>query len=126
MVSGGIEPTFAKASEGRAGGFIDINLTIVYTLVMKTVLNVKVDDKLKKEAQEAAKAVGLPISTIVSAGLRDFVRTRSITISDEPQLRPEVEKELLRLSKNAREGKDLSPAFDNLEDAFAWLDSEIE
>ena len=93
---------------------------------MKTVLNVKVDDKLKKEAQEAAKAVGLPISTIVSAGLRDFVRTRSITISDEPQLRPEVEKELLRLSKNAREGKDLSPAFDNLEDAFAWLDSEIE
>ena len=93
---------------------------------MKTVLNVKLDPKLKKEAQEAAKAIGLPISTVVAASLREFVRTRSITISDEPKLRPEVEKELLRLSKNAREGKDLSPAFDNLEDAFAWLDSEIE
>jgi addiction module RelB/DinJ family antitoxin len=92
---------------------------------MTTVLNVKIDDKLKKEAQKAAKSIGLPISTVVSASLREFVRTRSITISDEPRLRPEVEKELLRLSKNAREGKELSPAFDNLDDAFAWLDSEM-
>lgn len=93
---------------------------------MTTVLNVKIDDKLKKAAQEAAKAIGLPMSTVVAASLREFVRTRSITISEEPSLKPEVEKELLRLSKNAREGKDLSPAFDNLEDAFAWLDSEIK
>lgn len=90
---------------------------------MTTVLNVKIDDKLKKDAQEAAKAIGLPISTVVTASLREFVRTRSITISDEPRLRPEVEKELLQLSKDARAGKNLSPAFDNLKDAFAWLDS---
>lgn len=93
---------------------------------MTTVLNVKIDDKLKKEAQAAAKAIGLPMSTVVSASLREFVRTRSITISDEPQLRPEVEKELIRLSKNAREGKDLSPAFDNVNDALDWLHSEVE
>lgn len=92
---------------------------------MTTVLNVKIDDALKKEAQAAAKAIGLPISTVVAAGLREFVRTRSITISDTPRLKPEVEKELLRLSKNARENKDVSPAFDNLEDAFTWLDSEL-
>ena len=93
---------------------------------MTTVLNVKIDDKLKKEAQKAAKSIGLPLSTVVAAGLREFVRTRSITISDEPRLRPEVEKELLRLSKNAHEGKDMSPAFDNVEDALAWLHDEVE
>ena len=91
---------------------------------MSTVLNVKIDEKLKKEAQKVAKTIGLPISTVVAASLREFVRTRSITISDEPRLRPEVEKELLRLSKNAREGKDLSPVFDNLEDSFKWLDAQ--
>ena len=90
---------------------------------MTTVLNVKIDDKLKKEAQEVAKIIGLPISTVVTASLREFIRTRSITISDPPRLKPEVEKQLLQLSKDARAGKNLSPMFDNFEDAFAWLDT---
>ncbi len=88
---------------------------------MTTVLNVKIDDKLKKEAQKAAKALGLPISTVVAASLREFVRTRSITISDSPSLKPEVERELLQLSKDAKAGKNLSPAFDNVDDAVKWL-----
>ena len=95
----------------------------MYTLViMTTVLNVKIDDKLKKQAQEAAKVLGLPISTVVSAGLREFVRTRSITISDPPRLRPEVEAELLKISADAKKGIGVSPGFDNLKDARKWLD----
>ena len=93
-------------------------------MVMSTVLNVKLDPLLKKQAQQAAKALGLPISTVVAAGLREFVRTRSITISDPPRLRPEVEAELLRISADAKKGSNVSPAFDNLDDAFAWLDSD--
>ena len=91
-------------------------------VIMSTVLNVKIDDTLKKEAQSVAKSLGLPISTVVAAGLRDFVRTRSITISDAPRLKPEVEAELLQLAADAKRGINVSPAFDNLDDAFAWLD----
>ena len=93
---------------------------------MTTVLNVKIDDKLKKDAQEAAKAIGLPISTIVSASLREFVRTRSITISDTPRLKPEVEAELLALDKNIKNRKDLSPAFSDVDDAITWLKDEVK
>lgn len=94
---------------------------------MNTVLNVKLDPKLKKQAQEIAKSIGLPISTVVAAGLREFVRTRSITISDEPRLKPEVEKELLQMSKAARSGKaELSPAFDNAHNAIVWLKQEVK
>lgn len=89
-----------------------------------TVLNVKLDPDLKRQAQAAAKVLGLPISTVVAAGLREFVRTRSITISDPPQLKPEVEAELLKISADAKKGINVSPAFDNLEDAFAWLDAD--
>lgn len=97
----------------------------MYTLViMKTVLNVKVDEKLKRDAQTAAKAIGLPISTVVSAGLREFVRTRSITISDEPRLKPEIEAELLAIEQDITKRKNLSPSFTNLEDARRWLDRE--
>ncbi len=89
---------------------------------MNTVLHVRLDPDLKREAQEAAKALGLPLSTVVSSGLREFVRTRSITISDTPQLRPEVEKELLELAKvPLEERKDLSPAFTSVDKAREWL-----
>jgi addiction module RelB/DinJ family antitoxin len=87
-----------------------------------TILNVKLDKQLKKQAQAAANDLGLPVSTVVAAGLREFVRSRSITISDPPQLKPEVEAELLKISSDAKKGVNVSPAFDNLEDAFDWLD----
>jgi addiction module RelB/DinJ family antitoxin len=88
-----------------------------------TVLNVKIDKELKEQAQEVARAVGLPISTVVAANLKEFVRTRTITFSDTPKLKPNVEKELLELSKDAKKGKNISPGFDNLSESFDWLDS---
>lgn len=91
---------------------------------MNTVLNVKLDPELKRQAQAAAKAMGLPLSTVVAAGLRDFVRNRSITISDPPRLKPEVEAELLRISADAKKGINVSPAFSNLDDAFEWLHAD--
>lgn len=93
---------------------------------MNTVLNVKIDPSLKTKAQSVAKELGLPISLVVAAGLREFVNTRSITISDSPRLKPEVEAELLEMSKRARTGKldDYSPAFKDLEESFTWLDAK--
>lgn len=88
---------------------------------MNTVLNVKLDPELKKQAQEAAKAIGLPISTVVAAGLREFVRTRTITLSDAPRLKPEVEAELLALEGDLSRD-DLSPSFASVKDARQWLE----
>jgi len=102
-------------------------LTKVYTMVsMSTVLNVKIDPALKKRAQSVAKELGLPMSIVVAASLREFVNTRSITISDSPRLRPEVEAELLAMSKKVRAGEldDYSPAFNNVEESFAWLNEK--
>lgn len=93
---------------------------------MSTVLNVKIDPDLKKKAQSVAKELGLPMSIVIAAGLREFVNTRSITISDSPRLKPEIEAELLELSKKARAGKldDFSLAFKSIEESFTWLDSK--
>lgn len=88
-----------------------------------TVLNVKIDKKLKDAARAAAKSMDLPLSTVIAASLREFVRTRSITISDPPRLRPEVESELLKISADAKKGINVSPAFHDLKDARKWLDA---
>ena len=90
-----------------------------------TVLNVKIDKELKEEAQAAAKSMGLPVSIVVTASLKEFVRTRAITIRDEGTLKPEVAKELLQLSKDARAGKNVSPEFTSVEESLRWLDKEV-
>jgi len=95
-------------------------------MVMNTVLNVKLDPELKRAAQEVAKAVGLPISTVVAAGLREFVRTRSITLSDAPRLKPEVEAELRKISADAKKGVDVSPDFKDIDSAIAWLNTAAD
>lgn len=107
---------------------VDRKITVVYTLVIMsnlTVLNIKIDKDLKAKAQNVALALGLPMSTIVAASLRDVIRTRSITISDQPSLRPEIEAELLQLSANAKKGIGVSPTFNSVEESFVWLDKQL-
>lgn len=87
-----------------------------------TVLNIKINKELKKQAQATAKELGVPMSIVVAGNLREFVRTRTVTISDPPVLKPSVQKELLALSHNAKSGSDVSPKFDDIQDAFDWLD----
>jgi addiction module RelB/DinJ family antitoxin len=90
-----------------------------------TVLNVKIDKELKRQSQDVAKALGLPVSTLVTASLRDIVNRRSITISDEPRLKPEVEAELLKISVDAKRGINVSPEFTSADESIAWLKREV-
>ena len=98
----------------------------MYTLVIMsnaTVLNIKIDKTLKQQAQELAKSIGLPMSTVIATGLKEFVRTQSITLSAAPRFSPDVEEELDKRLKDIAEGKNLSPTFTNIEDARSWLES---
>lgn len=72
---------------------------------MKTILNVKVDKEEKEKAKKIAAQMGVPLSTIINAHLREFIRTRKFSISLEPRLKPEIEKELLKISKEWHDGR---------------------
>lgn len=90
---------------------------------MSTVLHVKLDEDLKKEAQETAKNLGLPLSTVVASTLREFVRTQSITINGTPRLKPDIDNELLLRSNDVKQGKNISPTFSSLKEAKEWLEA---
>ena len=90
---------------------------------MKTVLNIKTDVEVKKRAQEVARSIGLPLSTVVNAYLKEFIQKRQVTFSAEPQVRPEVEKMLLQASKDYKEGKNIYGPFDNVKDLMKSLNS---
>jgi addiction module RelB/DinJ family antitoxin len=46
-----------------------------------TILNVKIDKKLKAEAQKVSAELGVPLSTVVNAFLKQFVREKEVTFS---------------------------------------------
>ncbi len=52
-----------------------------------TILNIKTDKKLKAEAQKVAGELGVPLSTVMNAFLKQFVRDKEITFTAN-QYRP--------------------------------------
>lgn len=77
----------------------------------KTIFNVKLDKSLKQDAQALADELGVPLATVVIANLKEFVRSRSLTISALPRLKPEIEAELGEAMRDYRQEKNFSPVF---------------
>lgn len=48
---------------------------------MNTTLTIKTDKALKGDAQKVAEILGVPLTTIINAMLRQFVRDKEITLS---------------------------------------------
>lgn len=92
-------------------------------LAMQTVIHIRADKEVKKNAAEAAKALGLSLSDIINASLRNFIRTREITFSNVPQMTPELEKYLDKVDKDIKNKKNLVGPFYSAKEANKYLDS---
>lgn len=90
---------------------------------MNTVIHVKADKEVKENAQILARKLGLSLSDVINASLRNFIRTREIVFSDVPQMTPELEKLLSEVEEDIKTGKNLSPAFKNAKDMDKYLNS---
>lgn len=88
---------------------------------MQTVIHIKADKEVKENAVKAAKDLGLNLSDVINASLRNFIRTREIVFSDTPQMTPELEKLLEKVEEDIKEGRNLSSRFTSVEDSIAWL-----
>lgn len=86
-----------------------------------TSIHVKVDSDIKVQAQKAAEELGLSLSAVMKALLKQFIRTQhlSVGVGEEPSAFM-----IEALKKSHKEYKDglTSPSFANVEDSFKWLD----
>jgi addiction module RelB/DinJ family antitoxin len=87
----------------------------------KTIINLKVSKELKREAQDLADEIGLPLTTVITANLREFVRSRSLTVSAFPRLKPEIEREMATAIADLQKNKNVSPAFNTPKEAADYL-----
>ena len=88
-----------------------------------TVIHVKANKEVKINAQKLAKELGLSLSDIINASLRNFIRTREIRFSHTPQMTPELETLLDRVEKDVQKKQNISPKFKNARAAIDHLDT---
>lgn len=90
---------------------------------MQTVIHIKADKEVKENAAKAAKAMGLNLSDIINASLRNFIRTREIIFSDSPQMTPQFEKYLEGIEEDIEHNRNLVGPFKSAKEANKYLDS---
>ena len=90
---------------------------------MKTLISIKTDKEVKENAKKAAAELGLSLSDVINASLRNFIRTREVYISAIPKMTPELERLLGPIEKDLKTKSSLSPALSSLKEAEDYLGS---
>ena len=90
---------------------------------MKTMINIKADREVKENAQKLAKELGLNLSAIINANLKQFIRSREVYFSVAPKMTPELERLVGQARKDYKVKKNISPVFDSIQEALDYLHS---
>ena len=89
---------------------------------MTTQVIFKIDKKLKEKAMKKAQSQGLPFASVLKFATRAYVEGGfNIGIKEQEKFKPKVRKEITQALADIKQGKNLSPAFDNVEDAINYL-----
>lgn len=78
---------------------------------MKTIINIKTDKEIKKDAQKIAAELGLSLSAVINAHLKQFVRNKEVYFSITPRMSLEMEKLLGKVEIDIQKNRNISPAF---------------
>lgn len=86
------------------------------------VINIKTENSTKKQAQEVASRMGLSLSALINAYLKELVKIRRIEFSADELPSPYLINAIKQAKANAKKGK-ISPTFTNIEEAIHWLEN---
>lgn len=86
-----------------------------------TSLHIKIDSDVKEEAQKIADELGLSLSAVTKALLKQFIRTKQLSVG-MPEVPNEYLKRSLKQSEEDMKAGRVSSSFTNVKDASAWLD----
>ena len=87
------------------------------------VVNVKLEPKLKKEAQKVASDLGFSLSSLIKAYLKQLTRTKTVSFTSITEEPSEYLIQSLKESEADRRAGRVSPSFDSAEDAISWLEN---
>lgn len=88
-----------------------------------TVINIKTEKEVKKNAQKIAEDLGLSLSAVINAYLKQFVRNKEVHFSVAPRMSMELEKFLAGAERDIAEGKNFSRPLSSKEEVDEHLAS---
>lgn len=88
---------------------------------MKILLNVKTDPEVKENAKKVAKELGVPLSVVVNAYLKQFIMSKEVYLSATPQMTPALERLLGTVEKDIQTRRNLSLALTSSRDLKKYL-----
>lgn len=91
--------------------------------MVKTVINIKSDREVKRNAQVIAEELGLSLSDVINASLRNFIRTREVYFSSIPRMTPELERLLGIIEKDIERDANLSRVISSREELEKYFNS---
>ena len=89
---------------------------------MHTTLTIKTDRRLRDEAKKTAAELGVPLTTIMNAMLKQFVREKEISLSVHPMPKPEKIELWDRVSDEADAGRGISGPFRTFKELKQHMD----
>ena len=88
------------------------------------VINIKTQPETKAKAQQIARQIGVSLSSLINAYLKQFIKTKTATFTANDEIPNQYFKRTLaKARKNWKEGKD-SPVFHTGEEAVKWLEEQ--
>ncbi len=100
---------------------LDESITVVYTSVMKTIINIKADKEVKEQAVQTAQDMGLPLSTIINAFLKQFILDKSVVFTAPFRPTKALERRLKKADNDIKAGRNLSRVFTSADDLMRDL-----
>jgi addiction module RelB/DinJ family antitoxin len=88
---------------------------------MDTTMVIKTSKKLRNDAKRLAGELGVPLTTVVNALLKQFVRERQITVSLEPQPSAKKLAEWKRMSEDMDKHPKKYKTYTDVEDLITDL-----
>ncbi|MBI2442869.1 MAG: type II toxin-antitoxin system RelB/DinJ family antitoxin [Candidatus Levybacteria bacterium] len=89
-----------------------------------TSLHVKIDTTIKEQAQKTADEFGLSLSAVVKVLLKQFIRTKRLSVELEENPNAYLRQSLKESEKDIKAGRVIS--FKTGKDALDYLTAEIE
>ena len=86
-----------------------------------SVINIKTNSEVKKEAKKIASDLGMTLSGVINAYLKQFVRNKSVNFSLEEKASPYLLKSLLESQNDIKKGDIYS--FKNEKEAVDFIDN---
>lgn len=74
-------------------------------------ITIKTDPRVKREAQDVAHELGLPLSTIINNYLRELTDERRVVFSAPLVPNKKTQKLIAQVEKDLKTGKNISPGF---------------